>query len=152
MKRFDVHSYISQVTFFIPTASIDVKCSFSRSRHQELFCKNDALRNFAKFTGKHLFRSLFFDKEIFTNTFFTEHLWWLLCFFSLFLLIVAKRHFLQELDLFSISGLHQYFNCNMSSVLGLSFCFKFSLLRFYIYFTVWAKMVIFGKIFGFWTG
>ena len=74
------------------------------------------------------------------------------CFFSLFLLIVAKRHFLQELDLFSISGLHQYFNCNMFSVLGLSFCFKFSLLRFYIYFTVWVKMVISGKIFGFWTG
>ena len=28
----------------------------------EVFCKKDALRNFAKFTGKHLCQSLFFNK------------------------------------------------------------------------------------------
>ena len=28
----------------------------------EVFCKNDVLRNFAKFTGKHLCQSLFFNK------------------------------------------------------------------------------------------
>ena len=28
----------------------------------EVFCKNGVLRNFAKFTGKHLYHSLFFNK------------------------------------------------------------------------------------------
>ena len=48
---------------------------------------NDVLKNFAKFTGKHLFQVLFFKKdtvaeeffcefcEISKNTYFTEHLW-----------------------------------------------------------------------------
>ena len=34
-----------------------------RSSHPEVFCKKGVLRNFAKFTGKHLFKSLFFDKN-----------------------------------------------------------------------------------------
>ena len=33
-----------------------------RSIHSELFCKKTVLKNFAKFTGKHLRRSLFFNK------------------------------------------------------------------------------------------
>ena len=50
----------------------------------EVFCKKGGLRNFAKFTGKHLRQRLFFKKkrvsgisacEISKNTFFTEHLW-----------------------------------------------------------------------------
>ena len=65
-----------------------------RSSSPEAFCRKDFLRDFAKFTGKHLFQSLFFDKavglrpaallekrlwhceffEISKNTFFTEHL------------------------------------------------------------------------------
>ena len=63
----------------------------------EVFCKKSVLRNFTKFIGKHLCQSLFFNKvagltpeatlaqvfscafyEISKNTFFTEHLWWLL--------------------------------------------------------------------------
>ena len=28
----------------------------------EVLCKKDVLRNFAKFTGKHLYQSLFFNK------------------------------------------------------------------------------------------
>ena len=58
-----------------------------------MFCKNDVLRNFTRFTGKHLCQSLFFNKvnfikketlaqvffcefyEISKNTFFKEHLW-----------------------------------------------------------------------------
>ena len=60
--------------------------------------QESALRNFAKFTGKHHFKSLFFNKvagnfikketlaqvfssefyEISKNTFFIEHLFWLL--------------------------------------------------------------------------
>ena len=33
-----------------------------RSNHLEVFCKKGVLRNFAKFTGKHLCQSLFFNK------------------------------------------------------------------------------------------
>ena len=72
-----------------------------RSSYPEVFCKKSVLRNFAKFTGKQLCKSLFFNKivglrhnfikketlaqvfsyefcEISKNTVFTEHLWWLL--------------------------------------------------------------------------
>ena len=55
-----------------------------RSSRPEVFCRKDVLRNFAKFTGKHLRQSLFFSKvaglrpEISKNIFSTEHLWWLL--------------------------------------------------------------------------
>ena len=72
--------------------------SFSRSSHQSCPIKKGVLRNFAKFTGKHLCQSLFLNKiagqrpatllkkktlaqvfsrefwEISKNTFFTEHL------------------------------------------------------------------------------
>ena len=37
-----------------------------------VFCKKCVLRNFTKFTGKHLCQSLFFNKVA------VEHLWWLL--------------------------------------------------------------------------
>ena len=33
-----------------------------RSSRPEVFCKKGALRNFAKFTGKHLCQNLFFNK------------------------------------------------------------------------------------------
>ena len=35
---------------------------FNRSSRPEVFCKKGVLRNFAKFTGKHLSRKLFFKK------------------------------------------------------------------------------------------
>ena len=58
-----------------------------RSSRPELLYKKGVLRNSTKFTGKHLYQSLFFKKEslaqvfscefcgISKNTFFTEHLW-----------------------------------------------------------------------------
>ena len=72
-----------------------------RSSHQRCSVRKGVLRNFTKFTGKHLRQSLFFNKvaglrpeacnfikkealaqvfscefcEISKNTFFTEHLW-----------------------------------------------------------------------------
>ena len=73
-----------------------------RSSCAEVFCKNGALRNFAKLTGKHLCQSLFFNKvadltpatllkrrlwhrcfpvsfvKFLGTPFFTEYLWWLL--------------------------------------------------------------------------
>ena len=61
---------------------------YPKSSHQRGSVKNGVLRNFVKFTGKHLCQSLFFNKvqtlaqvfscefcEISKNTFFTEHLW-----------------------------------------------------------------------------
>ena len=36
--------------------------SFSRSSRPVVFCKKSVLRNFIKFTGKHLCQSLFFNK------------------------------------------------------------------------------------------
>ena len=73
-----------------------------RSTRPEVFCKKGVLKNFTqKFTGKYLCQSLFFNSyrpqtcnliekktlaqvfscefcEISKNTFFIEHLWWLL--------------------------------------------------------------------------
>ena len=47
-----------------------------RSSRLEVFWKKGVLRNFAKFTGKHLCQSLFFNNVAgLKNTFFTEHLW-----------------------------------------------------------------------------
>ena len=57
---------------------------FYRSSHQRCFIKKGVLKNFAKFKGKHLYQSLFFNKvaglscsfcefcEIFKNTFFSS--------------------------------------------------------------------------------
>ena len=42
-----------------------------------MFYKKDVLRNFAKFTGKHLCQSLFFNK-VASLRLFIEHPWWLL--------------------------------------------------------------------------
>ena len=67
----------------------------SRSSRPEVFCKNGVLRNFAKFSGKHLYQILFFNEvaglrpELYQNEnlaqlnfskflrtpFFIEHLW-----------------------------------------------------------------------------
>ena len=63
-----------------------------RSSRLEVFCRKDLLRNFTKFTGKHLCQSAcnFIEKEtlaqvfscefweISKNSFFTEHFRWLL--------------------------------------------------------------------------
>ena len=73
--------------------------SGSRSSCPNMFCKKGVLRNFAKFTGKYLCQSLFFNKvfkkvtlvqvlysefcKVSESTFFTEHLWWLLLWFIL---------------------------------------------------------------------
>ena len=65
-----------------------------RSSHQEVFCKEVVLSNFAKFTEKHLCQSLFLKRRLwhrcfpvnfakFLRTpFLTEHLWWLLLAFQ----------------------------------------------------------------------
>ena len=76
--------------------------SFLRSSRPDVLCESGVLRNFTKFSGKHLCQSPFFNKvadltlfkketlaqvlsckfcEIFKNTFFIKHHWWLLLFF-----------------------------------------------------------------------
>ena len=50
---------ISNVFIKKKTISGNVKYRSSRT---EVFCKKDVLRNFAKFTGKHLCQRLFFNK------------------------------------------------------------------------------------------
>ena len=76
-----------------------------RSSRPEVFCKKGVLRNFAKFTGKHLCQSLFLIKlqasrpptlskkrlwhrcfpvnfaKFLRSPFYIEHLWWLLLWF-----------------------------------------------------------------------
>ena len=78
------------------------KSRSDRSSRPEVFCKNGVLRNFAKFTRKHLCQSLFFNKiaglrpatllkkrpchrfflvnfaKFLITSFFIEHMWWLL--------------------------------------------------------------------------
>ena len=53
-------------------------CKASKSSHPEVFFKKGALRNLAKFKGKHLCQSLFFNKvadkaKFLRTTFLTEH-------------------------------------------------------------------------------
>ena len=80
-----------------PMAASEILITY-RSSHQRCFVKKGVLRNFAKFTGKHLCQSLFFNKaaggvcnfikkealaqefscefcEISKNNFFTEQVW-----------------------------------------------------------------------------
>ena len=52
-----------------------------RSSRPEVFCKKVVLKNFARFTGKHLCQSLSFNKvagKFLRTAFFIKHLWWLL--------------------------------------------------------------------------
>ena len=79
-----------------------LKVNWIRSSCAEVFCNKVVLRNFTKFTGKHLCQSLFFNKvaglrlatllkerlwyscfpvsfvKFLRTLFLTEHLWWLL--------------------------------------------------------------------------
>ena len=73
---------------------IFLKVNVLRSGRQEVFCKTGVFKNFAKFTRKHLRQSLrpatllnkrFWHRcfplnfaKLWRNTFFIEHLWWLL--------------------------------------------------------------------------
>ena len=63
-----------------------MQSTYFRSSRPEMSCKKGVLRNFVKFTGKHLCQGLFFNNvaglrlscefcEISKKTFFTENLW-----------------------------------------------------------------------------
>ena len=81
-------------------------CNIFRRSRPEVFCKKSVLRNFTKFTGKHLHLSIFYNKvaaphsatlfkkrlwhrcffvtfaKFLRTLFLTEHLWWLLLHFK----------------------------------------------------------------------
>ena len=44
------------------TSILQIRIIILRSSHPEVFCKKGVLRNFTKFTGKHLCQSLFLKK------------------------------------------------------------------------------------------
>ena len=84
-----ISGIISKIIFYLfldPSRNfLHVKlnsCSRTKLRHLELysrpevFCKKGVLRNFTKFTGKHLYQSLFFNKVAgrpATNVYFDHH-------------------------------------------------------------------------------
>ena len=47
---------------WITSQSQKLRLRITRSSRLEMFCREDVLRNFAKFTGKHLYRSIFSNK------------------------------------------------------------------------------------------
>ena len=57
-KKYDQNSFNEALQNKISQPDL----SFDRSSRLEVFCKKSVLRNFAKFTGKHLCQSLFFNK------------------------------------------------------------------------------------------
>ena len=56
--------------------------SHCRSSRPEVQFKQIVPKNFPKFTGKHLCQSFFYSKV--TDTFFIDHLWWLLLLLAFF--------------------------------------------------------------------
>ena len=100
---------------FYPASKVNVhgtsilsSSSTNRISHWACSIRKDVLRNSAKFTGKHLCPSLFFDIfikketlaqvfscefcEISKNTFFTEHLWVIASILSFLSLLSLKFH------------------------------------------------------------
>ena len=99
MKIDIIHTY-NYISLFIYLSFSLFKLFLSLQFHiqkqpPEVFYEKSVLRSFAKFTGKHLYRSVFLNKvkkeilaqvfsvefsKISKNIFFTEHLRWLLLF------------------------------------------------------------------------
>ena len=106
-----------QILYSSKDLTLQAKCIkyllIFRSSRSDVFCKKGVLRNFAKFVGKHLCRSLYFNKvadptllkqrlwhryfsvtfaQILRKTFLTEHLRWLLLYIIILvtLLLILK--------------------------------------------------------------
>ena len=66
----------NEIKTYFKFISLKSRVRIGRSNYQRCSVRKGVLRNFAKFTWKHLCQSLFFNKV--ATPFFTEHLWWLL--------------------------------------------------------------------------
>ena len=55
-------SYSIAYSLSFTNSNFKFKLTTPRSSRPEVFCKKAVLRNLTKFTGKHLFQSLFFNK------------------------------------------------------------------------------------------
>ena len=71
-----MHSYFEEGTnitlFFVKISKVlwlFISIYLSRSSRLEVFCEKGVLRHFAKFTGNHLWQSLFFNKVAAANIF-----------------------------------------------------------------------------------
>ena len=66
-----------EIFYHFSEKEINVTFSF-RSSRSELFCKKGFLKNFAKFTGKHVCQSLFFNRvaDLRPATLFKKRLWY----------------------------------------------------------------------------
>ena len=85
-----IYDVIIQKTMSPRKSEEDVMTKFCKSYEGQKQSFIDVLKNLQNFTGKHVCRSLFFNKrdptqmfscgtsQIFQNNFFTEHLRWLL--------------------------------------------------------------------------
>ena len=62
MSRFLLMTFFKVSNWFLLELMFKCPTLNFRSSRPEVFCKKDVLRNFAKFTGKHLCQSLFFNK------------------------------------------------------------------------------------------
>ena len=60
-KRSFISAFISDHLSICMTVPLRT-ATYTYFRKTEVFCKKGVLKNFAKFTGKHLYRSLFFNK------------------------------------------------------------------------------------------
>ena len=83
------------ITYNLDTVLVFLYDSMFRNSRPKVFCKKDILKNFGKFTRKHLCQSLFFNKvaglrhrrfpvnsaKFLRTPFLIEHLCWLLMFF-----------------------------------------------------------------------
>ena len=60
--KFVIRYFLNKLIFFKRCGKFFVCFTTSRSSRLEMLCRKDVLRNFAKFTGKHLCQSLFLIK------------------------------------------------------------------------------------------
>ena len=88
-----------------------------KSSHPELFCQKGVLKNFTKFPGKHPVPEPPFNKvaglrpefwESFRTLFFTEHLWWLLLYFEVNMLLFVLLFYFAWNIIFSGVGFFWY--------------------------------------------
>ena len=109
-KTFVVH----KIMHFFSHRILSCPC---RNSHPEVFCKKGVLRNFTKFTGKHLCQNLFFNKVAWLSpaTSFKKRLWHR-C-FPVEFCEISKNIFLHRTHLKAASELLPL-NSNISSIIN----------------------------------